>query len=241
MNYLTIRNTLSPIHDAEQEIRRRYERLNLPLPFEVFRARTAAVAPAIITEITPKFFTQLNPNFPRGCVNLQQFHLNHSGTKHARRVEDLLIELQRALLLCIIAKLPTPKPLVTVLDDALRYCAAHDAHLARHAQEDDAAKQRCTRGGQARHRDHRRIQRLTIRLLRTMAPDTLWMSKAHAAKTISPHLCGLGVKYRFAVSGAKETWARNVVKLIRTDSQATQVFQRHCTPRRTNRCRRIPR
>lgn len=236
MSYPIIRNSLSPIREVEEKVRRRYERLNLRLSFEGFRACAAAAAQSIIATTTKGFSAQPNPSLPRNFINQ-----GAERGRQARRSKELLLELEYALFHCMVARLPTPKPLLTVLNEALRHCAVHDAHLARHAKEDEASRLRCARGGQARHRDHRRIQCLTIRFLRTKAPASMWKSKSHAAETIGLHLCMLGIKNGFAVSKSEETWARNVGKMIRTDSRAAEIFQRHCTPRRSNRCRRIPR
>lgn len=122
---------------------------------------------------------------------------------------------------------------MNVLEDAFAHCSTHDELLAQYAKEDEAARRRCKRGGQARHRNHRRIQLLTIRFLRTMAPASLWKSKVQAAEMIGPHLCMLAMKYKFAVSYSEETWVRNVGTMLRADPRAAQIFLRHCTSRRT--------
>lgn len=227
MNYQTVHHSLSPAHDVEQEVRHRYERLKLSLPFEAFRARTAAVARAINAKNTPNFLEQLHPRSPKEYADLQQFDFDPKRSKHARRTAELQIELEHALLLCMIAKLPTPKPLQNVLDEARKCCVRHDALLDQHAREDDTAEQRCRRGGHARHRDHQRLLRLSRRFLRTKAPVGMWRNKAHAAKTIAPYLRELGVRRRFSVSHSEETWRRNVAAFIRKDTQAAQVFQQH--------------
>lgn len=235
MRHLANCNALFPVHDVEQEIRRRFDRLAPKLTFEEFRARAAVPTPLVIETASPRLSAESSQHSAGHCIELD------STRKHQVRCAELLFELERALLLCIAAKAPTPKPLLTLLNEALGHCASHDAHLARYAKEDEAAKRHCSMGGRARHRDHRRIQRLTVRFLRTKAPAGLWKSKADAADSIAPHLCMLGRKYGFAVSSSETTWARNVGKMIRADSRAAQIFQRHCASHRTNRCRRIPR
>jgi hypothetical protein len=241
MNLFALSNFLTPIHPVEQKIRCHYDRLGLPVPFEEFRAHATAAAQTTNASTVIEHLALPSPSFFATHVEPTQPQLTRLHKKRARRNAELLAELEPALINCMAARRMTPKPLLSLLNEALRFCDVHDAHVARYAQEDEAAKRRCVRGGHERHRNHRRLLCMAIRFLRTMARASSWKSKTHAADTIGPHLCLLGIKHKLKVSESEETWAHNVLKLMRTNPRADQAFQLHCSPRRSNRSHRLPR
>ena len=232
---MTILDPLSPIHAVEQEIRRRYERLGFRLPFAELRAHAVAAVAPINSSLMLAHLAELNPSFFETRIHPKQIQLGPRRAQQARRTAELLAELERALIHCMAAKKPLPKPLANLLSEALGCCDVHDAHAARHVQEEGAAKRHCVRGGYLRHRDYRRVQRLTLRFLRTKAPAGRWRSKKHAAYTIAEHLGPLVTKHDLKISPVEETLAHNVLKLMRRVPGAADAFERHRRPHPSNR------
>lgn len=64
MNYSTFRNSFSPVHEIEQEVRCRFERLSLPIPYVEFRSRIVSDMATTTTVTTQKFNAQISLSMP---------------------------------------------------------------------------------------------------------------------------------------------------------------------------------
>jgi len=223
----------------KQEIRQRYAELALVPSFAELLCHAAAkqrngdMPSALATSLIPPGF------FER--------HVDRTLAKRTRvkaaanRLAAMVAELEHAAVYCLLAEFPVAMPLNSVLDNAWMHCRRFDEIRASHEQAAQSRKLACRKGGHKRHNDFRRLQRLAIRFLRTKAPLDGWMSKVHAAESLCPHLSELAIKYRLSVSKCEQTIVDNVVKLTRTDPRAKEAFERHRSPRRSNRGRHRPR
>ena len=226
----------TPVSTTEQHVRSRYAELKLAVPYAQLRDHIAAqlsradAQPLVnMACVSSKFF--------ECCVKPTLPSDSRTQRSMIRRIGVLVDALEQAATYCVLATLPVPKPLRAILDEALTYCHQYDELKTQHEQFDKAARQHRQKGGHDRHEHHRRLKRLTIRFLRTKAPTCQWKSKVHAAEVIGQHLAELAAKHQLNVSKSPETWAKNVVNMVRDDPQTAEAFRRYRSPRRSNRPR----
>lgn len=272
MNRAYITSSLMPVSAVRQEVRARYNKLNLSLPYAQLRDHVTAklarpsTSPCAVkkrAQHTCTSNTRLaipdakqatsrthrgDPVVPASAGSSKMletnsiltmptfFELHVQSTKprktrkekaEAARLSALLEALEQALTYCALASAPTPKPLRAMLDDAMAACQRYDELEDQHKRADDMMRCHRVSGGKARHKDFRLLQRLAIRLLCTATPTDLWKSKASAAKVLGKHLAGVAIKHKLKASTSPDTWAHNVMKLMRTNAKAAEAYRRH--------------
>ena len=215
----------SPVHFLEREIQQRYESMQLPHPFAHFRKWVGARVdeanqPQRIIErlsaLSPATFSMhIEPELSLASVLLR---------RKISRQKALADILEHALMYCIAAKLPQPKPLVSLLEEGRRQCYLHDEAMAEHARADGQRTLACASGGRARHLPIRRVQSRAARLLKVEAPVGGWKSKAHAARVIAEPLVHFIRKHRFAMSSGNECVIRNIVRWINKEPRVGAAF-----------------
>jgi len=220
---------LTPVCNVRQEVRARYEALTLKVSYDQLYAHVASKYSSYEVALAKHFLLQ--PSFFDAYVRPGVLSNTKNEKALANRLLTLVDTLEQATALCFLAMLPYPKPLNNFLEEAAFYYRRFDMLKCKHAQMDDKMQSDRKRGGYNRHKSNRTLKRIAIFLLRSMAPEGMWKSKAHAARTISPYLCEFAKKHRLSVSKSEETWRDNLLNLMRENTRANQAFQRHCRPR----------
>ena len=215
----------SPVHFLEHEIQLRYEKMQLPHSFAHFRKWVGVRVDEVkqphhlierLNTLSPAVFSlYIEPELSRTSV------LSRRTVNRLKALADIL---ERALMYCIAAKLPQPKPLLSLLEEGTRHCYLHDGAIAEHVHADRQRVLACASGGRARHLPIRRVQSRAARLLKVEAPVGGWKSKAHAARVIAEPLVHFIRKHRFAMSSGNECVIRNIVRWINKEPRVGAAF-----------------
>lgn len=155
----------------------------------------------------------------------------------ARHVNDLADKLEHAAIYCVLAALPVVKPLRALIDEVDACCREFDELKARRELHNRKIIEDRARGGRARHRTYRVLDRLTIHLLYALAPEGGWKNMAHAAEVVATRLGEVIVRCKRKIASRLEVRIRKVLAVIREQPRARATYDRHRAAQRTYRRR----
>jgi hypothetical protein len=153
----------------------------------------------------------------------------------ARHVGELVNKLQRAATYCALATFPSAKPLRALLDEVNVSCQEFDKLTISHDLKKRRTFEDRARGGRARQRVYRVLDRLAIRLLRALVPEGGWNNMTHAAEVVATRLGEFIVKFNLKATSQLDARIRKVITLIREVPRARDAYERHRALQRTHR------
>ncbi|RYZ79973.1 MAG: hypothetical protein EOP06_26180 [Proteobacteria bacterium] len=153
----------------------------------------------------------------------------------AKHVGELVDKLQRAATYCALATFPSAKPLRTLLDEVSLSCREFDELEVSHNLQKRRVFENRARGGRARQRIYRVLDRLAIYLLGALVPEGGWNNMTHAAEVIATRLEEVIVRFKLKVTLQLDARIRKVITLIREIPRARNAYERHRASRRTYR------